>query len=89
MNVKGMVVLEAEYRYDFPRPQVGEVFSGNSKGFPVNSGTLPRLTSGEEVVQLYTGWESGDVWFVVPVGATRLELVDAGNPYRCDRVRFV
>ena len=78
---------EREYRYNFPRPALGENFRANHSSAPV--GKLDTLPTGEEVIDLYTGWEDGDRWFVVPAGASRLELVSRGSATRCDTVRFV
>ena len=78
---------ERDYRYNFPRPALGEIFRANHSSAPV--GKLDTLPTGEEVIDLYTGGEDGDRWFVVPAGASRLELVSHGTPHRCGLVRFV
>ena len=83
------VIHENEYRYSFPRPALGENFRANHRTAPCGVGKLDTLPTGEEVIDLYTGWEDGDRWFVVPAGACRLELVSRGSATRCDTVRFV
>lgn len=83
------VVSERDYRYSFSRPALGETFRANHSAAPVGRGVLDVLSSGEEVIELDTGWETGLRHFVVPLGATKFELVDSGSPHRCDLVRFV
>lgn len=82
------VIDEKRYSYSFSRPALGETFRANG-GFKIRPELTDQLSSGELVVDLDTGWESGVRWFVVPAGATRLELVDRGTPTRCDLVRFI
>ena len=83
------LVLEADYNYSFSRPALGENFRANHCNPLLGAGMQDVLASGEEVLELDTGWETGLRHFVVPVGAIRLELVERGSAWRCDLVRFV
>ena len=75
---------ERTYRYEFARPALGERFLANHgpEGEAVS-------TAGERLALLDTGWETGLRWFVVPEGASGLELLDRGTATRCDWVAFV
>ena len=83
------VIDEADYKYSFARPALGETFRANHSTAAIGQGAIDILQSGEEVIELDTGWESGLRHFVVPRGSSSLELVDSGSPHRCDLVRFI